>query len=482
MGEAKKASGRVDRSLADLYLYNTMSRRQEKFVPLTPGKVRMYVCGPTVYNTIHIGNGRAAVFFDTVRRVLMALGYEVIYVHNYTDVDDKIIRVAQEVGETPLAVAERYIRTYEEDMRALNVLPPTVSPRVSEHIKEIIALIQKLLEKGFAYEVGGDVYFRVEKFPRYGALSGQSVEALRAGARIEVDEKKENPLDFALWKRAKDGEIHWRAPWSRGRPGWHIECSAMSMKYLGESFDIHGGGIDLCFPHHENEIAQSEGATGVQFVRYWMHNGHVQIAKEKMSKSLGNIVQVRDILSRYGGMPLRFWYLNTHYRQPLEYHEEALVQAEQAVRRLQTFFDNVQHARMHAPLGALSTELKASVEAVSLSYWNALLDDIRTPDAITALFELVRLGHQHLTTGTGGSREDADYLFKTFSQWTVTLGFQFAGDVSYPPEVSSLLQEREEARKTRDFARADALRAKIEALGFRVEDTPSGQRVRMKDA
>lgn len=463
----------------DLYLYNTMSGRKEKFVPLTPGQVRMYVCGPTVYDTIHIGNGRAAVVFDTVRRILMALGYDVIYVHNYTDIDDKIIRVAQETGQTPLAVAEKYIHTYEEDMRALNILPPTVSPRVSDHIQEIIALIQRLLEKGLAYEVDGDVYFRVEKFPRYGALSGQSIETLRAGARVDVDEKKENPLDFALWKRAKDGEIHWSSPWSSGRPGWHIECSAMSMKYLGESFDIHGGGVDLCFPHHENEIAQSEGATGVQFVRYWMHNGHVQIAKEKMSKSLGNIVRVRDMIRRYGGMPLRYWYLNTHYRQPLEYHEEAMVQAEQAIRRLQTFLDNVQYARLHAAPGPLSNHLEQSIQSLERAYWEALVDDIRTPDALTVLFEIVRLGHQHLINLKDVTREDAAFLAKTFLHLTDMLGFKWIEEASYPAEIDDLLRAREEARKQRDFQRADALRKEIEARGFRVEDTPSGQRLRM---
>ncbi|HPU35217.1 MAG TPA: cysteine--tRNA ligase, partial [Bacillota bacterium] len=303
-------------------IYNTLTRRKETFQPREPGKVYMYVCGPTTYNYIHLGNARPLVFFDTVRRYLLYKGYDVLYVQNFTDVDDKIINRAREEGEDPLSLARKYINEYFKDADALNVRRADRHPRVSDHMPDIVRVVEELVQKGFAYEVDGDVYFEVRKFPGYGKLSGRSLEDMQAGARVEVDSRKRDPMDFALWKAAKPGEPSWDSPWGPGRPGWHIECSVMSLKYLGPGFDIHGGGYDLVFPHHENEIAQSEAATGKPFVRYWMHNGFITVNEEKMSKSLGNFFLVRDILSRFSPEVVRFFLLSTHYRSPLDFDDE----------------------------------------------------------------------------------------------------------------------------------------------------------------
>ncbi|MBE3597185.1 MAG: cysteine--tRNA ligase [Hydrogenibacillus sp.] len=463
-----------------IVLFNTLSGRKEPFVPLEPGKVRMYVCGPTVYHYIHIGNGRASVVFDTVRRWFSARGYDVTYVQNYTDIDDRIIRAAREAGETVKTIAERYIAAYEADIRALNVLPPTHAPRVTGHIREIVALIERLMAKGYAYEQGGDVYFRVERFAGYGKLSKQPIEDLLAGARVEVGTRKENPLDFALWKRETDGEAAFPSPWGPGRPGWHIECSAMSMRYLGETFDIHGGGQDLCFPHHENEIAQSEAATGVTFVRYWLHNGHVTIDEAKMSKSLGNVVLVRDAIRDVGGRALRFWYLNTHYRQPLRYHPEAIRSAQTSLERIDTAVRGVRHALGAASEGAAEGALLQALKSIEARFEAAMDDDFNTPEAITAVFDLVRLANA-VSAEAKRTRGALEAVLARFHAFGEALGIAFGEETEaeLDDEVRALIEERSAARKARDYARADAIRAALLRRGIVLEDTPDGVRVRI---
>ncbi|CAM3479239.1 cysteine--tRNA ligase [Hydrogenibacillus schlegelii] len=459
-----------------LVLFNTMTGRKEPFAPREPGVVRMYVCGPTVYNYIHIGNGRAAVAFDVIRRWLQFRGFEVIYVHNYTDIDDKIIRVARETGETVRAIAERFIAAYEEDLAALGVLEPTHRPRVTEHIGPIVDLIRRLIERGVAYVRDGDVYFRVQKFPEYGKLSKQPIDRLLAGARVEIDAAKEHPLDFALWKRS-EGDVAWDSPWGAGRPGWHIECSAMSMHYLGATLDIHGGGQDLIFPHHENEIAQSEAATGVTFARYWLHNGHVTVDEEKMSKSLGNVVLVRDVVREYGGRALRFFYLNTHYRQPLRFHREAIASARSAVERLDGAVAALNHALPGSVPGEAPAALLEALRAIEADFTAAMDDDFNTPEALTAMFALVRTAHA-VAQDPGRTRGAVEAVLARFRRLDAVLGLLSAAEDVAPADVLALVAEREAARRARDFARADALRAEIRARGYAVEDTPEGPRLK----
>ena len=376
-----------------MQIYNSKNRRKEEFVPINPGEVRMYACGPTVYDYFHIGNARPFIVFDVLRRYFEHRGYKVTFVQNFTDIDDKMIKRANAEGITVKELGDRFIEEYYEDAKALGVRPATVHPRATEHIPQIIELVQKLINKGLAYEVDGDVYFDTAAFPAYGSLSGQNLEDLEAGARVEVDSVKKNPADFAVWKAQKPGEPAWDSPWGLGRPGWHIECSAMSMTYLGETFDIHGGGKDLLFPHHENEVAQSEGATGKPYVHYWMHNGFINVDNEKMSKSLGNFFTVRDILKEYDAEDVRMFMLSAQYRSPINFSREMIAQAHSSLSRLYTARDQMNFLLQHAPERELNEEEKAFTQRVTeyvAKFDSAMDDDLNTADAMGAIFELVK--------------------------------------------------------------------------------------------
>lgn len=465
-----------------LQLYNTLTRKKEPFVPLEAGKVKMYVCGPTVYNYIHIGNARPAIVFDTLRRFLRYSGYEVTFVQNITDVDDKLIKAANEEGTTVPELAEKYTRAYNEDLASINVLPPDIQPRVMRTIPEIIEFVKGLIDKGYAYESEGDVYFRTGSFAEYGKLSHQPLDELMAGARVEVSEKKENPLDFALWKAAKPGEIFWDSPWGAGRPGWHIECSAMVLKFLGESIDIHAGGTDLVFPHHENEIAQSECYTGKPFARYWLHNGMLNINNEKMSKSLGNFLLLRDVVARYGGQLIRFFMLSGHYRGPINFSDDLLEQAKNGLDRLKTSVANLKHrlntARPEEPNG-VAEEQAATVQRLRREFVEQMNDDLNTANAITVLFEAAKAANLYLLYPNVGKREVEAYL-QLLLELADVLGVQLDGEEMLDEEIEKLIQERQEARKAKNFARADEIRDMLAERGIVLEDTPQGVRWRRK--
>jgi cysteinyl-tRNA synthetase len=460
-------------------VYNTMSRTKEEFVPLTPGAVGMYVCGVTVYDLSHVGHARSAIAFDVMRRYLRFKGYRVTFVRNYTDVDDKIIRRANEEGVPAREVSERYIAAEREDMASLGLLPPDVEPKATDHIAEMIALIERLIAKGMAYVVDGDVYFEIRRFPPYGRLSGKNLDELLAGARVDVDERKRDPRDFALWKAVKPGEPSWPSPWGAGRPGWHIECSAMAMRYLGESFDIHGGGEDLVFPHHECEIAQAEAVTGRALSRYWLHNAFVNMGKEKMSKSLGNTLTIRELVRRHDADAIRLFFLGTHYRHALEWSEERLQDSARALERFTRLLDDPQltPAVSGAPPDRVAP-FRAQFEA-------AMDDDFNTPQALGVLFDLARALNEErdraaadpapraaLAAGVAGLRELTGVL-GLFERRRPAAG--------PPPDVERLVAERLAARTRRDFRRSDELRAEIAALGWAVEDTPAGPRLTRKD-
>lgn len=462
-------------------LYNTLTRKKEPLETVHPGKVNMYVCGPTVYNYIHIGNARVFVFFDVVRRYLQYKGYDVKYVQNFTDVDDKLIRTANEEGTTVPEVADRYIRAYFEDMDALGVRRADVHPRATEHIQDMIEAIRELVDKGWAYERGGDVYYRALKKDDYGKLSHQSIADLKAGSRIEVNERKENPLDFALWKKAKPGEIKWESPWGEGRPGWHIECSVMSRKYLGETLDIHAGGKDLCFPHHENEIAQSEALTGKPFARYWMHNEFINMGGEKMSKSLGNIVTVHDLRKRYPARVIRYFLISAHYRNPIQFSEEVMNQLQNGLERINNAWFNLQH-RMNAALdGPVDSAVTDQLKELTLQFEAAMDDDMNTANALSVLFEAVKLVNE-TTARPVVSRGTLEAL----KDWMITFGgeilglIELKGEDTLDREIEALIEERQQARKRRDFARADAIRDQLAGMGILLEDTPQGVRWRRK--
>jgi cysteinyl-tRNA synthetase len=450
-----------------------MTRRKEEFAPLVPGEARMYVCGVTVYDLSHIGHARSAIAFDVIRRYLVHKGYRVTFVKNYTDIEDKIIRRANEEGVAASVVSERYAAAYDEDMASLDVLPPDENPKATAHVAGMIALIERLIAGGFAYVVDSDVYFEIARFAPYGRLSGKNLEELLAGARVDVDERKRDPRDFALWKAAKPGEPSWPSPWGPGRPGWHIECSVMAMRYLGESFDIHGGGEDLIFPHHECEIAQSEAATGKPFARYWLHNGFVNMAKEKMSKSLGNTLTIRELVKRHDADALRLWMLGAHYRSGIEWSAERVEEAARALERFTRLLDDPRAAA--APAGVPSArliELRGEFEA-------AMDDDFNTPQALGALFEIARVVNEERERG------DAATLGAGVAELRRVGGalglFTRARDgAGPPPEVEGLVAERQQARARRDFGRSDELRAEIQRLGWVVEDTPGGPRLTRK--
>ena len=470
-----------------LAVYNTLTRRKEPFAPADPRRVGMYVCGPTVYDHPHLGHARAAVAFDVIRRALSFLGYRVTYVRNVTDVDDKIITRANEEERTPWEVAEEYTRSYDEQMSALGVQPPNIAPRATAHIFDMIRLIEQLVTKGVAYVVDNDVYYSVESFEGYGKLSNRSLEDMRAGERVEPDPRKRNPLDFALWKAAKPGEPSWPSPWGAGRPGWHIECSAMSMKYLGSTFDVHGGGQDLIFPHHENEIAQSEAATGEPFARVWLHNGFVTIDKEKMAKSLKNFVTVSDVLADYPAPAVRTLLAGAHYRSPIDFSPGALDDGRAAWERLASFGRNAA-----AALGEpAESPDPAAAEPWRAKFTAAIEDDFNTPEALAVLFDLVSTANplvERVERGDAATAAELSSLADAFESLAEVIGLSPARDWpergdrathALGPLVEYLLQLREEARKAKDYARADAIRDQLAAAGVIVEDRPGGARWRL---
>lgn len=459
-------------------IYNTLTHEKEEFRPIEEGKVKMYVCGPTVYNYIHIGNARPAIVFDTVRRYFEYKGYQVDYVLNFTDVDDKIINRAKETGETVHDIANKYIQAYLEDVEALGVKKATHNPRVMETMDEIIEFVSSLIDKGYAYEVDGDVYFKPRAFEGYGKLSHQSIDELRAGARIQVGEKKEDPLDFALWKKAKEGEISWDSPWGKGRPGWHIECSAMAKKYLGETIDIHAGGQDLTFPHHENEIAQSEANTGKTFANYWMHNGYININSEKMSKSLGNFILARDLIAKHDPQVIRFFMLSVHYRNPINFTEELLESAKNSFERIKTAYHNLEHRKQSSMnLTEDTEEWFGKIDEWKKQFEKEMDDDFNTANAISVLFEFIKEANQYVQLEQT-STEVIEKFQETISAMLGILGLEITEDTSVllDEEVERLIEERNEARKNRNFARADEIRDMLKEKGIILEDTPQGVR------
>ena len=477
-------------------VYNRLTRQMEPLETRRPGEIGMYSCGVTPYDLCHVGHARSAIVFDVMQRYLRARGYRVVFVRNFTDVDDKIIRRANAEGVAATVISERYIAEFRADMASIGVHVADVEPKATEHIGEMVALIAELIAKGVAYVVDGDVYFEVRCFADYGKLSGKNLDDLIAGARVDVDERKRDPRDFALWKSTKPGEPSWDSPWGPGRPGWHIECSAMSMKYLGQSFDLHGGGDDLIFPHHECEIAQSEAATGVRFARYWVHNGMVNLGAEKMSKSLGNILTIKEIAKRCPADALRLWLLNTHYANPIDFSEERLAENARALERFhavigealkiesEAFFDAPAPGRFGDPApwtttlgGIADAALQATVKAACARYEQAMDDDFSTPEARAVLFGLVRDLDAY-------RRDGGDAVaFAAGVRTLVVLGralglFERLPDIAGPPpEVERLVAERVQARTRRDWKQSDALRDKIQRLGWAVEDTPAGPRI-----
>lgn len=458
-------------------LFNTMSRKKEEFKPIIPGRVRMYSCGPTVYNLIHVGNARPIIMFDVLRRYLEYRGDEVTFVQNFTDVDDKIINRANAEGVSSEEISKKYIEEYFIDARGLGVRDATVHPKATENMAEIIQMIETLIEKGYAYVVEGDVYYRTAEFKDYGKLSHQSLEDLQAGIRIDVSDEKENPMDFALWKRSKPGEPAWDSPWGKGRPGWHIECSAMSKRYLGETFDLHCGGQDLQFPHHENEIAQSEAANGCRFVNCWLHNGFLNIDNKKMSKSEGNFFTVREAAKVYGYEPIRFFMLSAHYRTPLNYSKESLTQAQSALERLYTAVSKLEFLKKNGRPGELSDNERAFVETFPeyrKRFHEAMDDDLNTADAIGVLFELVR--SINLAVEKEPSRALAKESLQMVEEMTDVLGllYQRKTEEVLDEKVEEMIKARQLARKEKNFQEADRIRDELAAMSITLKDTPQG--------
>jgi cysteinyl-tRNA synthetase len=462
-----------------IQIYNSQTRRKEDFVPIREGKVGMYCCGPTVYDFFHIGNARPFIVFDVFRRYLEYKGYMVTFVQNFTDIDDKMIQRAAREGITVKELGDRFIREYWQDAGALGVRPADVHPRATEHIPQIISLIQGLLDKGLAYEQGGSVYYQTSAFPEYGKLSGQDLEELESGSRVSVDEDKRSPLDFALWKAAKPGDPVWESPWGEGRPGWHIECSAMSMSYLGDAFDIHCGGQDLLFPHHENEVAQSEGFTGHPFVNYWMHNGFLNIDSTKMSKSAGNFFTVRDILKEYEPEDVRMLMLSAHYRSPLNFSRDMMAQAHASLMRLYTARDRIaslQSSAKEKEENQADKNLMAQVGEIETRFLAGMDNDFNTAEAMGALFELVYAANTALDGESGMQAvKAAGASLQRMADIFGLLGKQ-ADEV--PGEVKELAGRRAQARKDRDWALSDALRKQLGEMGWLADDTPQGQQLR----
>ena len=451
-------------------IFNTLTREKDEFKPITEGEVKIYACGPTVYNYIHIGNARPLCVFDVLRRYFEWRGYKVSFVQNFTDIDDKLIKRANEEGSTVPEIAERYIKEFWTDADGLNVKHATVNPRATENIEQIQSIISALVEKGYAYQSGGDVYYRAKKFSGYGKLSHQPLEDLEAGARIDVTEVKEDPMDFCLWKGAKPGEPYWDSPWGKGRPGWHIECSAMAFRYLGKTIDIHCGGLDLIFPHHENEIAQSEAANGCEFAHYLMHNGFINVDNHKMSKSLGNFFTVRDVAEKYGYEPIRYMMVSCQYRSPINYSYEVIEQAKNSLERLYTCRDNIDFALKNAKDGGEAPEF---IEKRKQEFIAAMDDDLNTADALAAIFMLVRDINTLIAEGAGKTALEA--CADMFDQLTGVLGLVYNRKTeALDSDIEALIEQRTAARKAKDFKTADEIRDKLKAMGIVLEDTPQG--------
>ncbi|ANA79685.1 cysteinyl-tRNA synthetase [Paenibacillus vortex V453] len=466
-----------------LQIYNTLTRMKETFVAQESGKVKIYVCGPTVYDYIHIGNARPMIFFDVVRAYFENQGNDVSYVVNFTDVDDKMIRKAEQTGTTVPEVADKFIQAYYEDLDGLGIPRATLNPRVTDNMENIIEFIQELVDRDFAYENGGDVFYRTRKFDDYGKLSQQNLDELQFGIRIEVDKRKENPEDFVLWKAAKPGEIYWSSPWGDGRPGWHIECSAMARRYLGDTLDIHGGGQDLQFPHHECEVAQSEALTGKPLANYWMHNGYIRINNEKMSKSLGNGVLVKELREQYTKEAVRYFMLSTHYRNPLNYSDEVMDQAQNSVERLANAAANIEH-RLSTAIGSkddeVSQEVAGKISAVLGEFHQKMQDDFNTPDAITAMFQWASEANQLLKEASIPAA-DLHEVLRAFNEMNGVLRIVNTGTGDLlDEEIEALIAERIEARKNKNWARADEIRDKLADEGIVLEDTAQGMRWRRK--
>ncbi len=453
-----------------LYLYNSQTKQKEIFTPITPGRVKMYVCGMTVYDFCHIGHARMLACFDLIVRALRAMDYQVTYVRNITDIDDKIIKRANEKGESVQAVTDRFIRAMHEDVAALNMLLPDQEPRATQYIPQMIALIEKLIEKGLAYPAAnGDVYYDVSQFPRYGQLSGQDLEQLRSGIRVAVTEEKNDPLDFVLWKSAKAGEPSWPSPWGGGRPGWHIECSAMTCELLGEHFDIHGGGMDLLFPHHENEVAQSVGGYDCKFANFWVHNGFVQVNEEKMSKSLGNFFTIRDILKQHSPEALRYFLIASHYRSPINYSDDSLTQASQSLDRIYTALRDCD----------ILSAKKPEKEKFSTPFLEALADDFNTPQAFAVIFDLVREVNRLKALETARANAHAKLLVELcgivgIAQKNPEEYFKSTTTHLDVKQIETLIQERQAARASKDWTKADKIRDELYKLGVALEDTAQG--------
>lgn len=471
-------------------LYNTLTQKKEELVPYSENKIKMYVCGPTVYSSAHLGHARAAVTFDVIERFLTYLGYEVTYVRNFTDIDDKIIAKSNETGIPANEISEKYIQEYQEDMASIGVKAPTIQPKVTEHVPEIIEMIQKIIDNGHAYQSEGDVFFSVKKFNGYGKLSKRDPDDMMAGTRIDINEKKEDPLDFALWKAAKPGEPFWESPWGNGRPGWHIECSLMSTKYLGDSFDIHGGGKDLIFPHHENEIAQSEAATGKPFAKYWVHNGLIQINREKMSKSIGNILNVNEAVSMWSKEAIRLFFLSHQYLNPADFSDTTMNEAEAALERL--YMTLKRASELTETENEADKELEASIGAFKESWVSAMCDDFNTAEALGNLFELTRAVNRSIDSN--GWTPTLKTALEEINQFGQTLGIleydpneylqshklEKASTEITEEEIEQLIEERIVARKDKDWARADEIRDELDAKGIVLEDKADGTIWRVK--
>ncbi|MGI6777821.1 MAG: cysteine--tRNA ligase [Acetivibrionales bacterium] len=459
-------------------LYNTLSRKKEEFIPLEDKEVKMYSCGPTVYNYFHIGNARPFIIFDTLRRYLEYRGYKVKFVQNFTDIDDKMIKRAKEEGITVRELAEKYIHEYFNDAKGLGIKEATVHPKATENIDAIIQLVKTLEDKGFAYNVGGDVYFQTKKFKEYGKLSHHNMDELEAGARVGVDERKRDPMDFALWKAQKPGEPAWDSPWGKGRPGWHIECSAMANRFLGETIDIHSGGQDLIFPHHENEIAQSEAANGKPFARYWLHNGFINVDNEKMSKSAGNFFTVRDVAKKFDYEVIRFFMLSAHYRSPINFSAELLEQARNGLERMYKCLDNLKHLESSADgegfLNPEEIQLKDSINRLKGKFIESMDDDLNTADAIAALFEIVRAINSFVIS-SGLSKQTAGLCISTLKELGGVLGIlQKEREEKLDSEIEGLIEKRQQARKEKNWKLADEIRDQLKDMGIILEDTPQG--------
>lgn len=463
-------------------VYNTLHQKKEPFVPLEEGKVGMYVCGPTVYNYIHVGNARPITVFDTIRRYFLYRGYQVTYVQNFTDVDDKIIKRSGEEGITAAAVAEKYIKAYQEDVAKIKILPADIHPKVTQHMPEIIQMVQELIDTGHAYVAGNDVYFRVRSFADYGKLSKRNLDDMMAGARVEVGDVKEDAMDFALWKGAKPGEPAWESPWGMGRPGWHIECSAMSKKYLGPHFDIHGGGADLIFPHHENEIAQSESLCGAEMAKYWLHNGFITVNQEKMSKSLGNFFLLRDVLEKFSGEVVRFYLLSTHYRSPIDFDDEKLAVATKGLERIHNCITNLQQKITDfAGEGAADKgrSFAAIVEQARADFIAAMDDDFNTALAIAVIFDFCREVNSYLKE-EAVDKDQLQSAMVLFSEWHSVLGVIIPEEEKRDDLTDGLMQLimeiRGKARAEKNWALADQIRDALKEMAIVIEDTPQGPR------